>query len=410
MTMRNRTSGRMLSQANPWSQKAFYTDTCGVPPTWRVVASGTGYTHAGTTRRMSDLVIANFHRRRKAGEVFFSDMYSDVRTQGTAVAGGLVVENTSSSCSAPYTHFQRWEAVSVGHILENHIGLTSDFEYKIPLVISDSDIQAAISEASTSCLNKRGRSSSNLYESAAEAHKALGLLDGILGNALKVVSRKTEALARARDAGSAYLAYRYGLKPIMNDIEAVITGLDKKIGRVRSTSRGSVDLDGSSVTATTYNLLGMSDVTVQHNFAERAVIRATVLDEYIATLSSNIGFSDKGLATLPWELFPYSFVVDWFANVGEYIGALAPVFGVNQLGSCVTVERSISYAGRCTKSASISGRTVISPLVGSLSGSRVVKYRYPGVSAPKLMIKSDFRLDSATRALDSLALIVQKLR
>lgn len=409
MTERYRTTGGMKLAVTNQNFLQWMKSSCDGTAAWIDLGAGPWNARHGTTKKMTDIVTPGFHLRRKRGEVFFTPMSSEVRVQGIAQAGGFLIEENAVQCFAPYEYHIRRKLDNAGYLMQSAIGLTEDGEYKIPLVISDSDIRAATYEASTSCLNKRTREKQNLFESSAEVHKSLGLLDGILGNALKVVSRKRKLLERARDAGSAYLAYRYGLKPIMNDIEGIITGLNKAVGKSRRTSRGEVILNGSSSSSSTVSPGGLAVTTVQHDCVEQCVIRATCLDEYVSSLASNIGFSDKGLITLPWELLPYSFVVDWFANVGDYIGALVPLSNVEQLGSCLTVTRSVSYQGRTVGTVANAGQTLITPLTGSSSGSRVVKYRQPGLPAPRIVVRSNFGFDRVLRNADAISLLIQKL-
>lgn len=410
MTMRIRTKNGIVATPRIWKQDAYWTATCGVAPAWSTVASGTGYVYSGFADSMTDTVIPGFSRRRALGEIFNNSMYSVKKQQGACDAGGLEVENTSSSCAAPNTHYQRWKASNVGHVLQSHIGLNPDGTYAISSSVNGSDMQAALTEASTSCLNKRGRADTNLYEALAEVHKTLGLYDAILGNAFKVISAKAAILQKAKDTASAYLAYRYGLMPIMKDIEAVNEGLAKAIGKVRISSRASVSFNQTQVSSTTYDLLGMAAITVQHNTNIDVTVRAWSLDEYLASVASNVGFTTKGLVTLPWELLPYSFVVDWFANVGDLIGALVPVLNANQLSSGFSVNTHAAYIGTVVNSTPAAGRRLITPLTGALAGSVIVKTRSPGLPAPGLTVKTDFRFDQALRASDAIALIVQKLR
>jgi hypothetical protein len=53
-------------------------------------------------------------------------------------------------------------------------------------------------------------------------------------------------------------------------------------------------------------------------------------------------FGVDQLAESLWELIPFSFIVDWFANVGDTIAALTPDAGVKQRASWVTVRENIT--------------------------------------------------------------------
>jgi len=260
-------------------------------------------------------------------------------------------------------------------------------------------------------MNKRGRSDSNLYESLAEANKLLGLLPSLLGNAAKVISAKKGLMHRARSAGSAYLAYRYGLQPVMSDVESVVKGINKKLGNVRETKRASASATQAFAWSRNDPGLGaIMDTRSDFTQVEEISARAMSLDEFSATLSSNIGFTSKGLITLPWELLPYSFVVDWFVNIGDFIGSLVPALGYTQLGSCITVKHSIKLSQTVSTTGPASGYTVLMPAIGSKTASFVTTTRTVGLASPGVVIKSDFKLDNITRSLDAISLVVQKLK
>jgi hypothetical protein len=53
------------------------------------------------------------------------------------------------------------------------------------------------------------------------------------------------------------------------------------------------------------------------------------------------GLSFKEIPITAWELVPYSFVIDWFVNAGDYIQAVTPKLGVKVLGSWSTTEDEI---------------------------------------------------------------------
>jgi hypothetical protein len=135
------------------------------------------------------------------------------------------------------------------------------------------------------------------------------------------------------------------------------------------------------------------------------------LDEYDLTLADQLGLDFKSLVTLPWELIPYSFVVDWFLNIGDFIGSLTPSPGYTQLGSCFVVEReqTTSYTALGTEVPSLS-YDVLRPVSGTVYRYRKSKNRYRMGDSGSIVIKNDFKLTNLIRALDAVALLQQKLR
>jgi hypothetical protein len=367
---------------------------------------------------MSDVTVPGFSRRVSQGEVFFNPMSHVKVTMGSGSAGpDPKIRSKTATCSGQL--FVEQTAIASGCTtgrLASLVGLP--FRYAdgslsvYASMLNASEVNRAITEVCTSVASKRGRADSNLYETIAESEQSAGILREACVNVNRFLDKKRGLRRQAQALSSAYLLYRYGLKPLMMDVASAAEGLTKVVGRVRSTSRASVSFSQTSVAvAGTNSYGGIVSFPVDRTTVETLEIRAMSLDEYVASVSSNIGFTAKGLLTLPWELLPYSFVADWFANIGDLIGALTPSFGYTQLGSCV-VRRGVRIDTDVVgvNSPIPSGYSVTTPLTGSCD--RVWSYttRTPGLVAPGLALKSDFRLTNLTRAADALALIVQKLR
>jgi len=92
-------------------------------------------------------------------------------------------------------------------------------------------------------------------------------------------------------------------------------------------------------------------------------VRYAVGVKFSVTNTALKAMSETGISNpllLAWELVPYSFVVDWFLPVGNYLGTLDATLGVtfNQGYSSVKIQ----YQSNCTMTGRGSG-------AGSKSGS-----------------------------------------
>lgn len=384
---------------------------------WRFNGGTSSWNNVSTGRfaSMRDVTVPAFHKRSTKGEVFFNPCERvEIDIQPGSGYGGEVTA-TSLSCSPPYQYYGKTE-----YRLDGSLGrLTSGFGYPQhsdghliapSTIISSSALSSLRTEVSTACLSNIGKADSNLYESLAEADKLLGMLPGIFKSGIDI-ARKRGFSSKAKSAASAYLAIRYGFLPVMKDVESILLGLKQISGRVRRTYRSQGSISSSSVTVSnSYGWSGMFTCKQTFTHNEVYTIRAMSLCEYYATVLSNIGFTTKGLLTVPWELVPYSFVVDWFVNVGDYIGALAPDANMTQLGSCLVEKRELTTNYTIESLSCAGGYTISKPVTGNSIRTVKTYARIPGPLVSGLVVKSDFRFDNLTRSLDALGLLVQKLR
>lgn len=413
---RNRNRGTNLAYTitgEVWDRNG----NCVNSTSWRTTGNtSSGSAFVGTYESMSDFVVPGFDKRKRAGEVFFNPLRHITYTVSNGFGDTPVIQSTVVSCpsNGPFYAQQRAKLnVGTPGRVAAAFGLPVNGDGSLrgfASLLSSSEIASAITEVSTSCLNQRGRADSNLYETLAEFDKSAGVIASIARSAAKTVAQKRRLLQRSKDLGNAYLAYRYGLKPVMADMATVLEGLLSKVGKVRQTSRASTVLNTTVSTSNSdVSWLGLVTAKSSRLTHESLVIRAMSLDEYMASVGSNVGFTAKGLITLPWELLPYSFVADWFLNIGDLLGALTPTLGYKQLGSCIVTTNHRQDTDTIGLNTAVSGYSVVTPLSGSCTRDWTVTERVTGLSSPGLVIRNDFRLSNITRAADSLALLAQKL-
>lgn len=392
-------------------------------PTWNHYDVGPYTIKIGTISTMLDVVVPGFNKQTKVDHrVFFNPMVQSSFTIDAGYgSGGALIEPLTNTCSAPYAFKSQQRfgtySISEGRIVSPGPGTIQDpvsgMVQPPATIIAAHDMSALVTEAVTECLASRGTSGSNQWETVAELHKSLALAKSAADSIELFTRRKTSLLSRSKAAGNAYLLYRYGFTPLMASLADATAGVLKAVGKVRQTSRGSASTSKTVTESASTVPYGAYQIPFLITTTEEVTVRATSLDEYEASLASNIGFSSKGLMMLPWELVPYSFVVDWFANVGDVYASLLPTFGLRGLGSCYTVERKIrrtvAQSGAATKIAG--GYNVIGqPSNAGYTCSWRHKTRTPGLPSPGLVIRSDFGYDSQYRCWDSLSLVVQRLQ
>lgn len=144
-----------------------------------------------------------------------------------------------------------------------------------------------------------------------------------------------------------WLEFRYGWSPLVLDIQDTLKAiyaqelrdslLSKPYERVTS---NEWDDDRQVTPITTASFGGgvwtaTSELTHKvdaHAYAKYQVSRQSG----IVNRLREFGLFDVPLAT--WELVPFSFVVDWFVPIGDYLAAVQPKIGVKVLDSGYTVH------------------------------------------------------------------------
>lgn len=120
-----------------------------------------------------------------------------------------------------------------------------------------------------------------------------------------------------------WLEYTYGLSPMMSDIFGLCEQAGEKLtkgvyvhGRVkrRSSSAGRFKVGVATSMVT--------DVT-----RRRVIYRYKVDSTGLKTLSQ-LGFTNP--LQFAWELIPYSFVIDWFIDIGDWVSCLDALVGVKE--------------------------------------------------------------------------------
>lgn len=132
-----------------------------------------------------------------------------------------------------------------------------------------------------------------------------------------------------RQANESWLEYRYGWRLLLKDIYdglCAIHDLRQQSRTVSVTSSAKSQISGSFERPSTYGthflLSGMAvDYTVEYNFTygTNLCIR---FKEDSALLGDLQQFGITNPISLAWELLPYSFVLDWFIPVSNYLNTL----------------------------------------------------------------------------------------
>jgi hypothetical protein len=173
----------------------------------------------------------------------------------------------------------------------------------------------------------------NVIVPAAELYEMRGLIRQLAylstGLVRKLIYiKKTRGLAAFKYASEAWLTYSFGIRPLLSDVSK----LSEAIAAYLERSRVVVRVRGSAVkrwtTSTSWTNTGAYNSTFTGVYSAHHLLRYRYTCGVDVNLLSgnNYGVDEhffgsglgQNLPSVGWELLPFSWIVDYFTNVGEY--------------------------------------------------------------------------------------------
>jgi len=253
------------------------------------------------------------------------------------------------------------------------------------------DVAVTAAEASSTLQMKR-----QLERQTWKAFTAIGRLKRSLGRAFN----------QAPDIGSnAWLTYTYGIRPIISDIYNTADNLrralpEDMVVRVR---RSESESRSWSSTIPNANYLPPQIVSEWVKRRVEVVLKYKIPDSVLTTAGD---WTSLNPVSIGWELLPYSFVIDWFVDVGGYLRNLesAALYASAFRGGYVTQGYKAGIEARSQ------GRKTDGPYLyfSDIQGARTVswKKRLPLASNPRPRTPG-FKVDLGWKQLVSAASLIQ---
>jgi len=192
-----------------------------------------------------------------------------------------------------------------------------------------------------------------LYSAEVQAGVFLGELEEtirLLTNPLEAFSRfawqnfakKTRSVTLTSDL---WLQYRYGIMPLIGDVTDAIKRVQSKAeeidGRILSVRGGAsnsttIVYDNTVASTMSANIALKARSTMEVERSSTAIIYYRLVAPKGWREAWGLSISD--IPNVAWELIPFSFVVDWFLSVGNWLTSLKSFSNatVQTLGNCVT--------------------------------------------------------------------------
>lgn len=219
------------------------------------------------------------------------------------------------------------------------------------------------------------------------------------------VRRARRRIDSARSASSVYLGLMYGLGPLLQDVYSSIEYLSKKVEELRHRTL-VVKAKRSEPIPRPQTNVGVLDMGSRWDgeWGAKGEIHCKVDSPTLANLAS-IGLLDP--LSLSWELFPLSFVVDWFVPVSAFVSALSGHWGIRFSHGYRTLYAKWSAEAVFGVAAIFSGGSPARITGRLISFDRQEYLTFP-VPVPYIRGLSDDLVKSLSQALSLLAITIQR--
>lgn len=308
--------------------ESFYFDSTGT-------RTDTGQSHPILIDAVSKPISA---RRPKPSDLFANSTSRKVVTSLTEYTYG-------SLSNAPYNQYtlvapmSYWTGISPNpSISEPTVASFASLDNKVRAGIKSQNVNLANS------LAEYGQTSNLLLNAARDILRTFHSLRS--GRPIRdfVSMLGNPETRNARRLSNRWLEYQYGWKPLMSDVygsaEALAKNVQTGVYLYRSVT------ESSSANSTTPYVLG--PIFTEVDLSMKVRVRYKISDSGVKTLSE-LGFTNP--LSVAWEVIPWSFVIDWFVPVGNYLSGLDALTGVTDL----RVLRSYRYQVNAFQALNYSG-------------------------------------------------------
>lgn len=149
------------------------------------------------------------------------------------------------------------------------------------------------------------------------------------------MSRKLRRQEQSALVADGWLALQYGWLPLFSDLYGAVESIAdsrlpaKAYATARSRDKLEVDLNCMSSGIRTVSGVGIYEISSCIRYS------ASPTGSPLTKPLKQLGITNP--VNLAWELLPYSFVVDWFLPIGQFLNSLDATAGVTFEGGCQTI-------------------------------------------------------------------------
>lgn len=407
MSRRVRTTGPGFSF--PFPSSIVRTTCAGVTST---VAASTAGVEVGFSKVTEDFVTPKFRSRSAKGEVI-NNPFSSVLIEKWGSASGALKATVVGPCSGSSTRSEtqtNW--------------ITGGFAPSGPWPELDSAATQVRRLAGTQAAAGVAAPDVQLLVDLAELRATLSLLQRPLGSIGSIIAgikaskryrkwlRENPGRAFFDFMSAEWLRYRYGILPLVYSMQGIVKALDDDKRPLRMTSRGKARVAVSPETESTSLTYPWSVADVTGSRSAEVICRAGILYEFQSSLGARFGMGLREVPSAAYELIPYSFVVDWFLNLGDFISAITPRVDARELASWTKLTTVELYESEERSSPRVvPGWNISDDRLGTQNVRVTRVTRTPGVSVGVALVPITFTgKKDWLHLVDAIMLIYAQLR
>lgn len=313
----------------------------------------------GASKVTSDQVIPDFKSRSAAGELFFNSFERQSSSFVVDRVGFFSAKRDTPTYAGEGTPWQalvRTTCLGSSYPYPARVGqpIDSVFQPHVTAILlrnaasDDVAVNAALSDIAKTDLMLLV-SLGELRETLALIRKYSRLLTTRLAPLRDFVYNLRKGRYSAKEiavmASSQWLEYRYGIMPLVYEIEGVVKALGSKVAVGRLTARGKTSWEDSETS--TINIVGTSGYYPSMSFVTTTRITAKysagfLYEPLLQGTAATLGLHLSHVPEAMFELTRLSFVANWFMDLSESIRALTASVRGDVKGGWLTRRYEIS--------------------------------------------------------------------
>jgi len=333
-----------------------------------VPASYQSYNASGSSQVMTDVSSPSFKKDQANGQIIMNDMtsrketFNDSGCSYNVALQPVMVGNVRRELSV-------YGTAGVKELTRFNSQLFPDLDMDIAVLQAKAISQAhgRISLSKMQLLATLGEGKETVNSVVNLLHDAIAIFRAVRRLDFKYLKGELSP----RHWADRYMEFRYALRPLYYDGHQLLEALQaERPKKMRQTFRGkSTDSyqDSSPQWVPLWSdTAGVANIRCEHNRTVNVEVTAGVLTDVKFMGNTHI-FGLSEIAESAWELMPFSFIIDWFTNLGLLISSWAPNPGFTVLGSWVTTKVMTEYDSYPTEIANFT--SYYDSVVGTFSGT-----------------------------------------